>query len=170
MIITCASCLTKFNLDDYRIPPEGAKVRCSRCRHVFHVLPAHETKEEAKYGDYREEPTGPSQKEVKLPLQIEEEEEMEEPILSEKAPPVEPEKKEKEEKKEEKKGKAFTAKKTVQKERKGPSLFFILIVIVALLVFVAFYLLTELGSGGKLLPYLKYPIKKIAEFWQQIFK
>jgi predicted Zn finger-like uncharacterized protein len=169
MIITCASCLTRFNLDDHRIPSKGAKVRCSRCRHVFLVLPAHETKEEAKHGDDQEELTGPSQKEVKLPLQIEEEEKTEEPILSEKAPP-EPEKKEKEEKKkEERKGKVFTAKKTAQKERKGPSLFFILIVIVVLLIFAAFYLLTELGSGGKLLPYLQYPIKKITEFWQQIF-
>jgi predicted Zn finger-like uncharacterized protein len=165
MIITCASCMTKFNLDDSRIPPKGTKVRCSKCRHVFHVSPAHETKEEARYGDYHEELPGPGQKEVKPPLHIEEEEELEEPFLSEKASPVESAKKEKEEKK----GKAFTAKKVVQGERKGISLFFILFAIVVLLVFVAFYLLTELRSGGKLLPYLEYPIKKITEFLQQIF-
>jgi predicted Zn finger-like uncharacterized protein len=164
MIITCASCLTKFNLDDSRIPPKGTKVRCSKCRHVFHVSPAHEPKEEARYGDYHEELPGPSQKEVKPPLH-EEEEELEEPILSEKAPPVESEKKEKEEKR----GKAFTAKKVAQRERKGLSLFFILFVIVVFLVFVAYYLLTELRSGGKLLPYLEYPIEKIAEFWRKIF-
>jgi predicted Zn finger-like uncharacterized protein len=38
MIITCASCLTKFSLDDSKIPPQGAKVRCSRCQHVFQVV------------------------------------------------------------------------------------------------------------------------------------
>ncbi len=46
MIITCASCLTKFNLDDSRIPAKGVKVRCSRCQHVFYVVPPPETKEE----------------------------------------------------------------------------------------------------------------------------
>jgi predicted Zn finger-like uncharacterized protein len=39
MIVTCASCLTKFSLDDSKIPAQGAKVRCSRCQHVFHVVP-----------------------------------------------------------------------------------------------------------------------------------
>jgi predicted Zn finger-like uncharacterized protein len=37
MIITCPECLTKFHLDDERIPEEGAKARCSRCQHVFEV-------------------------------------------------------------------------------------------------------------------------------------
>jgi predicted Zn finger-like uncharacterized protein len=46
MIITCASCLTKFNLDDSRIQAKGIKVRCSRCKHVFYVVPPPETKEE----------------------------------------------------------------------------------------------------------------------------
>jgi len=46
MIITCASCLTKFNLDDSRISQKGVKVRCSRCHHVFYVVPPPETREE----------------------------------------------------------------------------------------------------------------------------
>ena len=46
MIITCASCLTKFNLDDSRISARGIKVRCSRCKHLFYVVPPPETKEE----------------------------------------------------------------------------------------------------------------------------
>ena len=46
MIITCASCLTKFNLDDSRIQEKGIKVRCSRCKHVFYVVPPPETREE----------------------------------------------------------------------------------------------------------------------------
>ena len=37
MIITCPECLTKFRLDDERIPEEGARARCSRCQHVFPV-------------------------------------------------------------------------------------------------------------------------------------
>jgi predicted Zn finger-like uncharacterized protein len=46
MIVTCASCLTKFNLDDSRISSKGIKVRCSRCKHVFYVVSPPETKEE----------------------------------------------------------------------------------------------------------------------------
>ncbi len=46
MVITCASCLTRFKLDDSRVPSEGVKVRCSRCKHVFYVVPPPESKEE----------------------------------------------------------------------------------------------------------------------------
>jgi predicted Zn finger-like uncharacterized protein len=68
MIITCDSCLTKFNLDDSKIPAKGTKVRCSRCQHVFFIVPPQEAKEEvdenfesfAKY--YREELIGPEEK------------------------------------------------------------------------------------------------------------
>jgi len=37
MIIICPQCLTKFNLDDGRIPHGEAKVRCSKCQHIFQV-------------------------------------------------------------------------------------------------------------------------------------
>jgi predicted Zn finger-like uncharacterized protein len=38
MIITCPECLTKFRLEEERIPTErGAKARCSKCGHVFPV-------------------------------------------------------------------------------------------------------------------------------------
>jgi predicted Zn finger-like uncharacterized protein len=37
MIITCPQCLTKFNLDSGRVPEGGAKVRCSKCQHIFQV-------------------------------------------------------------------------------------------------------------------------------------
>jgi predicted Zn finger-like uncharacterized protein len=37
MIVTCASCMTKFSLDESKLP--GAKVRCSKCQHVFFVVP-----------------------------------------------------------------------------------------------------------------------------------
>lgn len=37
MIITCEKCDTRFQLDDARIPDDGVKVRCSRCKHAFFV-------------------------------------------------------------------------------------------------------------------------------------
>jgi predicted Zn finger-like uncharacterized protein len=39
MIITCEECSTRFNLDDTLIQPEGTKVRCSQCKHVFTAFP-----------------------------------------------------------------------------------------------------------------------------------
>jgi predicted Zn finger-like uncharacterized protein len=40
MKITCENCNTRFVLDASRLPPQGARVRCSRCQHRFHVKPA----------------------------------------------------------------------------------------------------------------------------------
>ncbi len=37
MIVQCPKCPTRYNLDDERISPEGSKVRCTRCGHVFQV-------------------------------------------------------------------------------------------------------------------------------------
>ncbi len=39
MIITCQGCQARFHMDDKRIRPEGAKVRCSKCRQTFVVHP-----------------------------------------------------------------------------------------------------------------------------------
>ncbi len=39
MTITCEKCSTRFVLDEARIPAQGARVRCSRCQHRFHVKP-----------------------------------------------------------------------------------------------------------------------------------
>jgi predicted Zn finger-like uncharacterized protein len=39
VIITCERCETEFQLDDARVPVSGARVRCSRCKHAFFVLP-----------------------------------------------------------------------------------------------------------------------------------
>ena len=52
MIVTCASCLTKFSLDESKLPARGAKVRCSRCQHVFHLVPPLKTKEEEVVEDF----------------------------------------------------------------------------------------------------------------------
>jgi hypothetical protein len=38
-----------------------------------------------------------------------------------------------------------------------------------LLVFGIFYVWSELSSGGRLLPYLEYPVKKTTELWSQIW-
>jgi hypothetical protein len=37
------------------------------------------------------------------------------------------------------------------------------------LIFGVFYLWAELGSGGKLFPYIQYPAKKITELWNDIW-
>ncbi len=39
MIICCEQCDTRFKLDESRIPSGGARVRCSKCEHAFHVQP-----------------------------------------------------------------------------------------------------------------------------------
>jgi predicted Zn finger-like uncharacterized protein len=39
MIVRCANCQTEFSLDDRRVGPEGAPVRCSVCGYVFRVDP-----------------------------------------------------------------------------------------------------------------------------------
>ena len=35
MIVTCQNCDTSFQLDDARVPPQGIRVRCSRCKQAF---------------------------------------------------------------------------------------------------------------------------------------
>jgi predicted Zn finger-like uncharacterized protein len=37
MVVGCPECGTRFSLDDSRIAGDTAKVRCSRCRHVFRI-------------------------------------------------------------------------------------------------------------------------------------
>ncbi len=39
MIITCEECGVKFNLNETMLKPEGSKVRCSKCKHVFKAYP-----------------------------------------------------------------------------------------------------------------------------------
>lgn len=40
MIISCPSCEAKFRADDSRFGPDGRKVRCSKCGHVWLVAPS----------------------------------------------------------------------------------------------------------------------------------
>ena len=39
MIVTCERCATQFQLDDSRVPARGVRVRCSRCKAAFRVVP-----------------------------------------------------------------------------------------------------------------------------------
>jgi len=39
MIISCSSCQAKFRVDESRIGPDGKKVRCSKCGHVWRAMP-----------------------------------------------------------------------------------------------------------------------------------
>jgi len=201
MIITCASCLTKFNLDDSRISAEGVKVRCSRCKHVFFVVPPPETKEEiienfesfAKFhedlmepGEIKGEvsPESKVKKEVVLPEEGEEAFPFFEKAPKEKAeqwaPPREMERQasleeieklpsEKPIREERVEGRPSGPKMMMHPERRGPFRFLALLIVLMLLIFGIFYLWSELSSGGRLSPYLEYPVKKITELWNQIW-
>jgi len=46
VIVTCERCNTRFQLADARVPEGGARVRCSRCKHAFLVLPQGPTAEQ----------------------------------------------------------------------------------------------------------------------------
>ncbi len=61
MIVTCASCMTKFSLDESKIPAKGARVRCSKCQHVFFVTPPTEPPPES----LPEPPNKPKEEEPK---------------------------------------------------------------------------------------------------------
>jgi len=57
----------------------------------------------------------------------------------------------------------------MQVERRGPLRFLALLIVLMLLIFGIFYLWDELSSGGRLSPYVEYPIKKGSELWSQIW-
>lgn len=39
MIVECEICQTKYNIEESKITPQGVRVRCSKCKHVFSVKP-----------------------------------------------------------------------------------------------------------------------------------
>ena len=43
MVIQCSSCDTRFKIADDKVKAGGVKVRCSKCKEVFTVLPPEET-------------------------------------------------------------------------------------------------------------------------------
>src|SRR4030042_352054 len=185
MIITCASCLTKFSLDDSRISAGGVKVRCSRCKHVFYVVPPPETKEEIienleSFAKYHEDLMGPGEKKVEAApdakLREEEAQEKEEEgeeafLFAEKAPTEKLENLFAEEpvRQERGEGKPSRPMSMMRVERRGPLRFLALLIVLMLLIFGIFYLWSELSSGGRLSPYVEYSIKKSGELWNQIW-
>ena len=56
MVIQCSSCDTRFKLADDKLKPGGVKVRCSKCKEVFTVMPP----EEEAAPEVSEETTGTS--------------------------------------------------------------------------------------------------------------
>jgi predicted Zn finger-like uncharacterized protein len=79
MVVQCPECGAKFTLDESRIPGEVAKVRCSRCRHVFRITrqgqvideawapPAEESPEPLPPGEEPEAPPSPDAREAAAP-------------------------------------------------------------------------------------------------------
>ena len=41
MTVECENCKTRVHVADARIPAKGARVRCSRCHHRFHITPSY---------------------------------------------------------------------------------------------------------------------------------
>ncbi len=190
MIVTCASCMTKFSFDESKLPPKGAKVRCSRCQHVFVVVPPTEPKGEEPTEDFesfitsQKEFAEPGPKEPGIPIAKRggkeeigfpgEEEEMgfpeDEALFSEKAPatkgggvtPFEPEVEERKE------AKPVRPKRMVKRGKKRLPLFFLLTIFVILLVLGGFYLWTEFGSKVKFTIFLEDPVQTIIALWDQV--
>ena len=182
MIVTCASCLTKFNLEDSKISPRGAKVRCSRCEHVFYIPPPAARKEEIvedfeSFARAHEELIEPGQKRAAaVPRPAPEEEpgavSAEEMSLFADEAPAKPAKRVRQRppREEEKPSvRTLKAEKVVRKTRKGPSMVFALIAVLLLMVLGAFYLWTELESGGTLSKYVQSPMQKVSQLWGQIW-
>ena len=95
MLVTYASCLTKYHLDDSKISEKGAKVRCSRCKHIFYLVKPPDTQEEVaedfeSFAKYHEELIGPEQKASGISLSEEEEEKEREQEKKEEAKTKEP--------------------------------------------------------------------------------
>ena len=55
MIIQCEKCKTKFRLDESLLKPEGSKVKCSICHHVFVAYPPQPPAEEISRAEIDEE-------------------------------------------------------------------------------------------------------------------
>lgn len=43
MIVTCDGCKTKYLLSDEKVPSQGIRVRCPKCRNVWRLMPAVDT-------------------------------------------------------------------------------------------------------------------------------
>lgn len=75
MIIKCEQCGGKFRLDDSKVKPEGVKVRCSKCRHIFVVrkeAPVEEAELESLLGGLEapSKPAAPAEVEAAPPAAV----------------------------------------------------------------------------------------------------
>lgn len=184
MIVTCASCLTKFNLEDSKVPAHGAKVRCSRCKHVFFVPPPVPPKEEVvedfeSFAKRHEEVVGRPELRAEGPFPPVEETGEEMPTFEEEEKSLFAEEPQAEvgrraevvtpREEERPRAKTFRPEKSVRREKRGPSVLLTLFIILLLVVFGGFYVWTELESGGKLAPYVQEPVRKVTALWEQIW-
>lgn len=69
MIITCEACSTQFVLDDALVKPEGSKVRCSKCRHVFTAFPADRPEIEFDELEFEQDPAEPQEETDAIDIQ-----------------------------------------------------------------------------------------------------
>jgi len=185
MIVTCASCMTKFSLDESRIPAKGAKVRCSKCQHVFFVTPPAgpppEPKEEEPMEDFesfiksQKEFAEPGVKRPEIPpSKMDRRKEVEFPeeeaLFTEEAPakkraPVTPFEPGMEEKAE---AKPVRPRRMVQRQKRKPPFLFLLIIFLVLLILGGFFLWTEYGSKVMITNYLESPVQKAIALWEQL--
>ncbi len=191
MIVTCPSCMTKFKLDESRLPAKGAKVRCSRCRHVFFLAPPSgprmEEREEVLESFVKSEAAAePSEREPEIPppemgrtegvgfaeeeegmraLKRKEEAFFEEEVSRGKVTPGPPFERE-----ERGEPRPPALQRTVPRERRGFPVAILIILFVILLAVGAFFLWKELGQREGLTSYIKYPVQKVASLWEQIFE
>jgi predicted Zn finger-like uncharacterized protein len=69
MIINCPNCHSKYRIADENVNPEGSRVRCSFCKHIFTVTPedavaeAEEREEEGREEESQEEISGTDESE-----------------------------------------------------------------------------------------------------------
>jgi hypothetical protein len=63
----------------------------------------------------------------------------------------------------------FEPIRTARKERRRPSTFFMMGIVLLLLIGGAFYLWTELKSGGRLARYVEHPVKQFTSLWEQVW-
>lgn len=67
MIVMCEGCETSFNVEDRLIRPNGSKVRCSKCRHVFTAYPPPVEVDDEPLALENEVPSGPRETPAGLP-------------------------------------------------------------------------------------------------------
>jgi len=176
MIITCTSCMTKFNLDDSKIPKTGSKVRCSRCKHVFHVAFPPESQEQViesfeSFVKYHEDLMEPGKKAEEIPPaptepRDEPAEEEETSLFSDRVPADNPKKVAPQP--EEDESKYARPKRKVKEVKRTPSLLLMILLVLAIVAGVTFYLGIGTEYYDRLFSFLNAPIQKARGLWEGV--